>query len=138
MGAVLRDTYVTEPPDKCNAPEHSRLPGRSRMRRKQWSVLDDDALAAIVALVLVGRAKHAEDVLAGAQVNVAIVADALKEQLRRQLQTPAGALTWHRDGLLFEIISWVVARLTSVSNEVISTPHLKSDATRTRYNQNRI
>jgi hypothetical protein len=93
---------------------------------KQWSVLDDDALATLVALVLVGRAKHAESVLVGAQVNTAFTADALKRQLRQQLQTPPGALTWHRDGLLFEIISWVVARLTGTSNDVISTPHLKS------------
>jgi hypothetical protein len=93
---------------------------------KQWSVLDDNALATVVALVLIGRAKHAESVLVGTQVNVAFVADALKEQLRQQLQTPAGPLTWHRDGLLFEIISWVVARITGAPDEVISTPHLKS------------
>ena len=93
---------------------------------KQWSVLDDDALAMLVALVLVGRAKHAERILTGAQVNTAFVPDALKKQLRQQLQTPPGPLTWHRDGLLFEIISWVVATLTGISNEVISTPHLKS------------
>jgi hypothetical protein len=68
------------------------LPAAPECGGKQWSVLDDDALATVVALVLVGRAKHAEDVLAGAQVNVAIVADALKEQLRRLLQAPAGAL----------------------------------------------
>jgi hypothetical protein len=70
--------------------------------------------------------KHAESVLIGTQVNVAFVADALKEQIRQQLQTPTGPLTWHRDGLLFEIISWVVARITGAPDEVISTPHLKS------------
>jgi hypothetical protein len=93
---------------------------------RQWSVLDEDALATIVALVLVGRAKHAENVLLGTQVKGAFVADALKEQLRRQLHPPEGALTWHRDGLLFEIISWIAARITGANDEVISTPHLKS------------
>jgi hypothetical protein len=93
---------------------------------RQWSVADDDYLAAIVALVLIGRAQHAERVLAGTQQNVAFVADAMKEQLRFQLQTPAGPRTYHRDGLLFEIISWVVARITGEVDEVISTPHLKS------------
>ena len=71
-------------------------------------------------------AKHAESVLAGTQVNVAFAADALKTQLGQQLQPPAGPLTWHRDGLLFEIISWVVARITGSPDEVISAPHLKS------------
>ena len=80
----------------------------------------------VVALVLIGRAKHAESVLAGTQQNVAFVADALKEQLRLQLQTPPGPQTYHRDGLLFEIISWVVARITGAADEVISTSHLKS------------
>ncbi len=89
-------------------------------------MLDEDALATVVALVLTGRAKHAENVLIGTQVNVAFVADTLKEQLRQQLQTPDGPLTWHRDGLLFEIIAWVVARITGAPDEVISTPHLKS------------
>src|SRR5215470_15870189 len=91
----------------------SKFPAVPECGGKQWSVLDDDALATVVALVLVGRAKHAESVLIGTQVNVAFVADALKEQIRQQLQTPAGPLTWHRDGLLFEVISWVVARITS-------------------------
>jgi hypothetical protein len=102
------------------------FPAAPQCGGKQWSVLDDDQLAAVVALVLIGRAKHAESVLTGTQQNVAFVADALKEQLRLQLQTPPGPLTYHRDGLLFEIISWVVARITGAANEVISTPHLKS------------
>jgi hypothetical protein len=93
---------------------------------KQWSVADADYLATIVSLVLIGRAKHAESVLSGAQQNTVVVPGALKEQLRLQLQTAPGPTTYHRDGLLFEIISWVVARITGANDEVISTPHLKS------------
>ncbi len=93
---------------------------------KQWSVSDQDALASLVALVLVGRAKHAESVLTGSHRNTTTVPAALKTQLRLQLRSAAGPLTYHRDGLLFEIISWIAARISATSNEVISTPHLKS------------
>lgn len=89
-------------------------------------MIDEDQLATLVALVLIGRAKHAESVLAGTQRAVAPVPDALKEQLRRQLQTPPGPPTYHRDGLLFEIISWIAARIAAAPNEVISAPHLRS------------
>ncbi len=88
--------------------------------------MDEDRLATLAALVLIGRAKHAEAIIDGAQRTVTLVPTALKEQLRTQLITAPGPLTYHRDGLLFEIISWVVARLTAQPNELISTPHLKS------------
>src|ERR1700722_20044901 len=102
------------------------FPAAPQCDGRQWAVLNEDKLATVVALVLIGRAKHAESVLVGTQQNVAFVANVLKEQLRSQLQTPPGPLTFHRDGLLFEIISWVVARITGAPDEVISTPHLKS------------
>lgn len=93
---------------------------------KQWSVLDEDQLATLAATVLIGRAQHAERILRGAQRHAVLLPDALKTQLRLQLHSAAGAATWHRDGLLFEIIAWIVAHLTATTNEVISTPHLKS------------
>ena len=93
---------------------------------KQWSVVDRDLLVSLAATVLVGRAKHAEAVLLGTHRTPAIVSSALKSQLRSQLETPAGPLTYHRDGLLFEVISWIAARASAEANDVISTPHLKS------------
>jgi len=104
----------------------AHFPAAPQCGGNQWSVLDDDQLATVVGLVLIGRAKHAENVLAGTQQNVAFVAGALKEQLRLQMQTAPSPPTYHRDGLLFEIISWVVARITGAADEVISTPHLRS------------
>jgi hypothetical protein len=102
------------------------FPANPHCGGRQWSVLDEDALANLTALVLIGRAKHAESILAGAQRNFVVLPDALKEQIRAQLHPPEGPLTYHRDGLLFEIISWIVARLASSADDIISTPHLKS------------
>ena len=76
----------------------------------QWSVPDIDALATLVAIVLVGRAQHAANVLAGALIVPAPTAAAMRAQIQAELFPPAGPLIYHRDGLLFEIICWLVAR----------------------------
>src|SRR5262249_8679108 len=102
------------------------FPAKPECGGKQWGGIDGEHLPPLFVLVLIGRAKHAESVLAGTQRVVTLVPNALKEQLRRQLQTPSGTATYHRDGLLFEIISWIAARLAAAPNEGISTPHLKS------------
>jgi len=65
-------------------------------------------------------------VLQGAQGNPPLATAALRDHLRRQLFPAAGPPTYHRDGLLFEIICWVVAHITAGPNEVISEPHLTS------------
>ncbi|MFL6546799.1 MAG: hypothetical protein ACJ8LM_16675 [Candidatus Udaeobacter sp.] len=92
----------------------------------QWAVTNQDQLATLVGTVLVGRAQHAARVLRGVQHVPVQPADALKERLRQQLHPGNDALRWHRDGLLFEIICWIVARMTAGPNDVISDPHLTS------------
>jgi hypothetical protein len=92
----------------------------------QWSVADADRLATLVALVMVGRSHMAVRVLEGTQDQPPLAPDALKQRLRQQLFPAAGPRTFHRDGLLFEIICWTVAHLSAGPNEVISEPHLSS------------
>jgi hypothetical protein len=92
----------------------------------QWTVADEERLATLVALVMVGRSHMAVRVLQGAQNNPPLAPAALKDRLRRQLFPAAGPLIYHRDGLLFEIICWVVAHITAGPDEVVSEPHLTS------------
>jgi hypothetical protein len=92
----------------------------------QWAVANLDQLAIFVALVMVGRSHMALRVLQGTQNQPPLAPAALRQRLHRQLFPPAGPLTFHRDGLLFEIICWVVAHLAAGPNEVISEPHLSS------------
>ena len=94
----------------------------------QWSVLDEDRLAMLTAMVLIGRAHMAVRVLAGTQSPApAVTPAALKERLRVRLQTePDTVQTYHRDGLLFEIITWLVTSMTAGQHEVVSEPHLAS------------
>jgi hypothetical protein len=65
-------------------------------------------LAFLTALVLVGRADHVADILAGAQRQGAGMTPPLKTRLKAQLFPEQDNLIWHRDALLFEIICWIV------------------------------
>jgi hypothetical protein len=93
-----------------------------------WTVADPDMLAEVCAQILVGRALHAAMILDGVHPagTPPIVSAALKEKLRMELHPQTDPKIWHRDGLLFETISWVAARLTATVNDAISDPHLKA------------
>jgi hypothetical protein len=92
----------------------------------QWSIADEDLLAHLTALVLVGRARQAARVLQGAQPGAAIAGQQLRARLRAKLLVQGEQAIWHRDGLLFEIMAWLVAEMTAQPNEAISEPHLSS------------
>ncbi|MEO1211253.1 MAG: hypothetical protein AAFX78_17150 [Cyanobacteria bacterium J06638_20] len=93
-----------------------------------WNVNDLDSLAEISAQILIGRALHAAQILHGVRPvgTPPIITAALKEKLRLELHPQTDQRIWHRDGLLFEIISWVAARISSTEDEAISDPHLKA------------
>lgn len=92
----------------------------------QWTVTDQDALATLVGSVLIGRAQHAARVLEGTQHNAVNTSVAQKNALRAQLHPANDATRWHRDGLLFEIICWLTARMSAGPHDLISDPHLSS------------
>jgi hypothetical protein len=93
-----------------------------------WTVADPDELAEGCAQILIGRALHAAMILDGVHPpgTPPMISAALKEKLRLELHPQSDPKIWHRDGLLFEIISWVAARITATANEAISDPHLKA------------
>jgi len=93
---------------------------------KQWSVVDEDQLADLCALVLVGRARHVRSILNGTQKHAAIASAELKAQLQAQLIVESNTAIWHRDGLLFEIITWIVACKSAAPTDAVSDPHLRS------------
>jgi hypothetical protein len=92
----------------------------------QWTVANIDQLAGLVATVLQGRARHASNVLAGATHLPASTPDRMKEQIRTDLFPASQALIYHRDGLLFEIICWMVSRDTAGPGDIISEPHTRA------------
>jgi hypothetical protein len=102
------------------------LPAPPECAGRQWFVEDLDGLAHLAALVLLGRAHHAARILEGAQRDTVVAPAALKARLQRDLSPGGDADPWHRDGLLFEVICWLVARMSASPGEVISDPHLRS------------
>jgi len=89
-------------------------------------VSDENRLARLVALVLVGQSRHAEEVLRGTTSDASKVGVSVKKAVEQQLILSSGADPSHRDGLLFEIISWIATSTNAGPNEVVSPPHLSS------------
>ncbi|HVK41189.1 MAG TPA: hypothetical protein VM471_01815 [Phenylobacterium sp.] len=92
----------------------------------QWTVADTDALADQVAAVMQGRAADVADALAGATLLDVMTPDDMKAAIKKELfPTKKGAMP-HRDGLLFEIICWLVAAQQATADEVVTEPHTKA------------
>jgi len=101
-------------------------PAAPRCGGHQWFVKDLEALARLTALVMVGRARQVGDIINGAELGPIVASEALKARLRRDLVLDARADAWHRDGLLFETICWIVARMRAGPAEVLSDPHRRA------------
>ena len=101
----------------------------------RWAINDEDELAKLVALITKAQAIHAQNILLGI-VSDPIVFDADQEEEIRQ--SAIDALTvpkdihgaeirctkkWHRDGVLFEAISWIVARMHH-PDAIMRDPHI--------------
>lgn len=87
----------------------------------EWEITDEELLTKLVAEVLIGKFRHVAKVLqglVGGEVNYrAKAADNVIEMLET-------SHVYHRDGLLFQIFSWIAANKSSDSNTVIAAPHL--------------
>ncbi len=89
-----------------------------------WSIDDQDQLADLVAQVLIGKQRHVQKILEGVtgssiQFKENAVNDAVKK-----LTVKPGSDPWHRDGLIFQIFSWLAANIASGSSSIIRAPHL--------------
>jgi hypothetical protein len=88
-----------------------------------WTVEDEDALAERVARVALGQYRHVAKILAGVDVlesgaSTDHVAAAIK-----LLTVEDGEDPWHRDGWIFQTISWIAAH-QQVKGAVTRPPHI--------------
>lgn len=102
------------------------MPALPQCDGEQWEVGAPNDLAHLVALVLVGRAVHASQILKGVMASKPSIKETLKETLRKDLHPKTDKGIQHRDGLLFEIVCWVAAQKGKTDDERIDDPHLKS------------
>jgi hypothetical protein len=75
---------------------------------------------------MLGRARQVGRILDGAEQGPVTVLQVTKARLRRELILDPGADPWHRDGLLFETICWIVARMQARPDEILSDPHRRA------------
>lgn len=87
-----------------------------------WTVEDVDALAEQIARVAVGQAEHVANILAQAGLaEAATTAEAIKGAVT--LLTVAGVQPYHRDGWMFQVMSWIAAHRHTPGG-LIRAPHM--------------
>ena len=90
----------------------------------RWRVTDEEKLAALVGWVAVGRSNHAQLVLTGLnRAPEAIAKESAKRQAIRRMTVGGSVTQEHRDGWVFQIISWIAACTHSGGKVATSLPH---------------
>jgi len=108
------------PIQATNMPAHPQCDG------DQWSIIDIDGLAELVAHILVGRGFHAALILQGVRLDEGPITTDIKAKLFTELHPDNEPRSHHRDGVLFEVICWVAAKLGAGADEALTNPHLKA------------
>jgi len=101
-----------------------------------WLITDEDELARLVGLIAKAQAGHAECILRGIVPTAAVYSAAEEAEIRNDAivaMTVAKDATgketdstakYHRDGFLFEAISWIVARRQTAPETLVRDPHV--------------
>ena len=84
-------------------------PRGSTFRGRSWEPLDLEALASMVALLALGQCSHVERLLRSSAVAEAIPADYAITAAIKSLSVTTGRDPWHRDGWVFQLVSWLAA-----------------------------
>jgi hypothetical protein len=88
----------------------------------EWIVADEDALAEHVARIAVGQYRHVAKILLGEGATAAAVNESAKADATTLLTLKKDEEPRHRDGWLFQAISWIAAH--NASGVAIRAPHL--------------
>jgi hypothetical protein len=95
----------------------------------RWRIQDEQALAQLVAWILEGYYHHAARILAQLDSTRPIVPATIKTQAISVISLPPKtgdvAARWHRDGLVFQHISWLAALASAPKSIASSIPHLR-------------
>lgn len=90
----------------------------------RWTVDDVDVLAARVARVALGQYRHVAQILEGLDVSPPATPQDYANDAKRKLRVAANGDPWHRDGWLFQVMSWITANQSKVAGAVLNTPHI--------------
>lgn len=89
-----------------------------------WKITNEDLLVDLVANLLMGKQLHVEAILASApgrpvRFRENAINDAIQKLTLDESKDP-----YHRDGLLFQMFSWVAAHAVKSEGSLIRAPHL--------------
>jgi len=85
---------------------------------------NEEELARLVAKILLGRYLHVEKIIQGRKPKPVAVEGAAARGAKLRLKVKKDQDPWHRDGLLFQAISWVAAHKAARGTQsVFSLPH---------------
>lgn len=88
-----------------------------------WSPANMELLARLIAIIAMGQAAHAADVITGlSPTEPGLNHTALRKAAESNLRVVAA----HRDGFIFEAISWIAAQQGTNGNALLRDPHIKS------------
>ncbi|HDL6904390.1 TPA: hypothetical protein PXM78_002669 [Yersinia enterocolitica] len=98
-----------------------------------WSVNDLDALSKLIAVIALGQAQHAARIIQelephGPALSYAELYAGARGQMRirGENETQRDVSRYHRDGFLFECISWIIARQAANDRTYFKDPHISS------------
>ena len=96
----------------------------TRWAGSDWSIENDDELAELVAHIALGQYRHVLRILAETDCIAAAPTQSAVEGARQLLIVPPGADPFHRDGWLFQVVSWIAARVQNETS-LIAPPHMQ-------------
>ena len=88
-----------------------------------WTISNVPQLALHVAQVALGQSRHVAKILAGVNLAPPPTSESMRVAAIKLLTVPAGADPWHRDGWIFQTISWLAAHRANPS-AIIRAPHM--------------
>lgn len=88
-----------------------------------WTIVDEDELATMLARVALGQYRHILRILRETECATPGAVDSAFTGARKLL-TVTDDYPWHRDGWVFQVISWIAAHKCS-NGELIAPPHMQ-------------
>lgn len=89
-----------------------------------WAIDDEATLARHIARIALGQARHVESIVAAAGgVPATKTSSGAKRSAIALLTVPSGNDSWHRDGWMFQAMSWIAARRAE-PDAYIRAPHM--------------
>jgi hypothetical protein len=89
-----------------------------------WTIADEDELAERVARVALGQYRHVAKILNGAGVPGSTATAEQAKAAIKLLTRGKNEESWHRDGWIFQAISWIAAN-QAPSGALTRAPHIR-------------